>query len=299
LEGTIPPEIENLVNLSEYSVPVNNMHGTIPTELGNLVNLRYLWLNGNSFEGSVPNGVGNMSQLLYLRIDNNQFTDLPDISADSVLYETQIQNNRFTFEDIEPNISAGGFIYSPQDSIGDKQDVTIPQDSSHVLSVSVDGTANKYQWKKDGIVIEEATDSSYIIVGATSDDEGSYVCDISNTIATELTLYSRAINVTVSGATGIESQSTQILKIFSLNQNYPNPFNPKTIINYELPITDVIDLSIFNILGKKVATIVSKKQSAGSYRVSWDASGFSSGVYYYKLTTSSGFTQSHKMVFLK
>jgi polyhydroxybutyrate depolymerase len=70
---------------------------------------------------------------------------------------------------------------------------------------------------------------------------------------------------------------------FALFQNYPNPFNPKTVIRYVLPVTCHLDLSIYNVLGQKVATLVNKKQPAGSYKVEWDASGFASGVYYYQL----------------
>jgi hypothetical protein len=66
---------------------------------------------------------------------------------------------------------------------------------------------------------------------------------------------------------------------FSLSQNYPNPFNNSTIINYQLPMTYEVDLSVYNILGQKVATLVAEKQQAGSYKVEWDASKVSSGVY--------------------
>jgi len=253
LEGTIPTQIGNLVNLTEFSVPGNNMHGTIPDEIENLVKLKHLWLSGNEFEGNVPSGIGEMSDLLYLRLENNQLTDLPDISADSSLTNIQIQNNRFTFEDIEPNVGIEGIIYSPQDSVGDKQDVIISQDSSLVLSVSVDGTANLYQWMKDGQVIQDATDSSYTIIAATVADQGSYVCNITNTIATELTLYSRSINVTVSGAVGIENQSTFVPKTFSLNQNYPNPFNPKNPRqSVQLPIREETHLKNILIILKKL-----------------------------------------------
>ncbi len=86
---------------------------------------------------------------------------------------------------------------------------------------------------------------------------------------------------------------------YKLFQNYPNPFNPKTIINYESPITNYVELSIYNILGQKVATLVSAEQPAGSYRVEWDASGFASGVYLYRLKTEQGFSKSKKLILLK
>jgi hypothetical protein len=70
---------------------------------------------------------------------------------------------------------------------------------------------------------------------------------------------------------------------FVLEQNFPNPFNPSTIINYELRMTNDVKLSVYNLLGQKITTLVSGKQSAGRYQVEWDATGFASGVYYYSL----------------
>ena len=96
---------------------------------------------------------------------------------------------------------------------------------------------------------------------------------------------------------------------YSLSQNYPNPFNPTTNIKYKVKtfhgMSQQVNLSIYNLLGQKVATLVNKKQSAGEYNVIWDASGFATGVYYYKLdigpSTGSGrqFKQVKKMVLIK
>jgi hypothetical protein len=86
--------------------------------------------------------------------------------------------------------------------------------------------------------------------------------------------------------------------VFVLKQNYPNPFNPTTIINYELQITNDVDLSVYNVLGQKVTTLMSGKQSAGSHQVEWDASLFASGVYYYVLKTGE-FRDVKKMVLIK
>ncbi|TFG96089.1 MAG: T9SS type A sorting domain-containing protein [Calditrichales bacterium] len=74
---------------------------------------------------------------------------------------------------------------------------------------------------------------------------------------------------------------------FLLEQNYPNPFNPKTMISYQLPVTSQVDLSIYNILGQKIATLVSEKQPAGTYKINWNANGFSSGMYFYHLKTNT------------
>ena len=86
---------------------------------------------------------------------------------------------------------------------------------------------------------------------------------------------------------------------FCLYQNYPNPFNPSTIINYQLPVTSYVDLSIYNLLGQKVIELIDEKQYGGYYQVEWDASGFASGVYYYRMSTDEGFVQTKKLVLLK
>jgi photosystem II stability/assembly factor-like uncharacterized protein len=85
---------------------------------------------------------------------------------------------------------------------------------------------------------------------------------------------------------------------FNLAQNYPNPFNPTTIINYELPITNYVELSIYNTLGQKVAILVSQRQDAGYYKVQWDARGLASGVYYYKIKAGE-FRDVKKMILLR
>jgi hypothetical protein len=100
--------------------------------------------------------------------------------------------------------------------------------------------------------------------------------------------------------TGIESDYVSSLPVeFELAQNYPNPFNPDTIIRYTLPVTCHVNLSIYNLLGQKVATLVSEKQTAGKYQVQWDASAFASGVYFYRLRTNKGFMHTKKLILLR
>lgn len=83
-----------------------------------------------------------------------------------------------------------------------------------------------------------------------------------------------------------------------LNQNYPNPFNPRTVINYQIAKTSAVELSIFNHLGQRVETLVSENQQSGKYKVRWDASGFASGIYYFKITAGD-YQQVKKMILLR
>lgn len=85
---------------------------------------------------------------------------------------------------------------------------------------------------------------------------------------------------------------------YSLSQNYPNPFNPSTTIKYYLPAAGHITLTIFDMLGRKIETLVDGVKLQGNGSVLFTASHLSSGVYFYRLTTST-FTQTKKMIFIK
>ncbi len=102
---------------------------------------------------------------------------------------------------------------------------------------------------------------------------------------------------------GITQISSTIPDRYSLFQNYPNPFNPVTKIKFDLLSntegqTSNVKLDIYDALGKEVQVLVNEKLSAGSYEVEFNAIGFSSGIYFYKLTTEN-FTQTKRMVLLK
>jgi len=98
----------------------------------------------------------------------------------------------------------------------------------------------------------------------------------------------------------IENTNDSLIPLnFALDQNYPNPFNPATTIKYRLAESGFVDLGVFNILGQKVATLVSAEQKPGVYKIEWNAEGLAGGVYLYRLTSEKGFTQVRKLVLMK
>jgi len=104
-------------------------------------------------------------------------------------------------------------------------------------------------------------------------------------------------------ATGCSGTITNIGNIetpisFNLSQNYPNPFNPVTKISYALPKSGLITLCVYDILGREVAMLVNEVKNAGNYSVDFNASGFNSGVYFYRLE-SNGFSDIKKMMLIK
>jgi hypothetical protein len=85
---------------------------------------------------------------------------------------------------------------------------------------------------------------------------------------------------------------------FSLSQNYPNPFNPNTKISWQLPISSIVTLKVYDVLGNEIAILVNEHKLAGSYEVNFDASNLSSGIYFYQIKTGS-FIQTKKMTLIK
>ncbi len=97
---------------------------------------------------------------------------------------------------------------------------------------------------------------------------------------------------------GVESNGSNIPTAYKLYNNYPNPFNPVTSIKYDLPKASLVKIVLYDILGREVATLVNEKKEAGSYVIQWDASGYASGAYFYKIEAGV-FIETKKMVLIK
>ena len=95
-----------------------------------------------------------------------------------------------------------------------------------------------------------------------------------------------------------ESEAAVLPSGYGLSQNYPNPFNPVTIISYDLPKASDVTLTVYNITGQQITTLVSKHQAAGHYQVAWDGAGFASGIYVYRLQAGP-FEEARHMTLLK
>jgi subtilisin-like proprotein convertase family protein len=103
------------------------------------------------------------------------------------------------------------------------------------------------------------------------------------------------INNTVSA---IQQISNNIPGEYKLYQNYPNPFNPETVIKFDMPKDADVKIIVFDMLGRKVTTLVNEFKQAGSYEINFDASGLSSGMYFYKIETG-GFADTKKLLLIK
>tara|TARA_R110000868_G_scaffold396971_4_gene669473 strand:- start:231 stop:3452 length:3222 start_codon:yes stop_codon:yes gene_type:complete len=95
-----------------------------------------------------------------------------------------------------------------------------------------------------------------------------------------------------------EESKSEIPENTVLHQNYPNPFNPSTVISYQLSEHSLVSLKVYDLLGREVATLVDERVNAGKHQVTLDASEFSSGIYFYRLTTNNiSFTK--RMILMK
>ena len=127
--------------------------------------------------------------------------------------------------------------------------------------------------------------------------------DVNRDIDTNVLIWNYVSEYDLYGIIGCEERVTvneylQQKYNFNLNQNYPNPFNPSTQIQYALPEATQVTLEVFNSVGQKVMELVNGQQSAGYHTATFNASGLSNGVYFYKLSTSS-FINTKKMLLIK
>ena len=98
--------------------------------------------------------------------------------------------------------------------------------------------------------------------------------------------------------TSAPDEAVGIPTVYSLSQNYPNPFNPATTIEYQIPKQSLVKITIFDLLGREITTLVNEQKGSGTYSVKFEASSLSGGVYFYKLEAGN-FIQTRKLLFLK
>jgi hypothetical protein len=99
-------------------------------------------------------------------------------------------------------------------------------------------------------------------------------------------------------ATGVQTTVELTPSTFALCQNYPNPFNPSTAIRFELPVRSFVTLKVYDMVGREVAALVNGFTEAGTHEVKFDASGYPSGIYFYRIATDN-YVETKKLVLIK
>jgi len=198
LHGSIPGELGDLTNLEELILYNNQLISSIPSELGNLTNLNTLILMDNLLSGNVPSEIGNLTSLQFLFMNNNQLSGLPNLSALTSLAAIGLYYNEFSFGDLDStklDFSFPNLAYSPQKFLPQPAQ-TDNGDGTSSLTLTTDGTGNKYQWYKNDIAIA-GENSDTIRVDNT--EESYYYCLVSNPNYPELVLKTMAVvfNLTI------------------------------------------------------------------------------------------------------
>ncbi|HLP18491.1 MAG TPA: T9SS type A sorting domain-containing protein [Bacteroidota bacterium] len=196
-------------------------------------------------------------------------------------------------------------------------DFKAPVSTMKALSPSVSGKQMLVKWSSvdeaNGSGVESTTlyaaidDGAYAVVGTTNAD--SLVIPI-QAGSHKYSFYALAKDflgnvesvrpaiVTTQTVNAVERIEQQTPHEFALAQNYPNPFNPSTTIQFSLPVSTRTELKIYDALGRTVATLVNEEMPAGRYSVQWNAGGFASGMYIYRLTAGT-FVQTRKLMLVK
>jgi choice-of-anchor B domain-containing protein len=162
-----------------------------------------------------------------------------------------------------------------------------------VVAADTSGLELNYKWYKNDFLVGINTTYHY---RHSSFDPPPHTDVIKVIVSNGYIITEKTWNIFVEVATAVEDGNN--ILTYKLNQNYPNPFNPSTLINFSIPRSEFVNLSVYNSLGEKVSELVNEYKSAGEYSVGFDAAELSSGIYVAKFTAGS-FNQIIKMALLK
>jgi Leucine-rich repeat (LRR) protein len=283
----LPAAIGNLPSLN-FLFLSNNLLIEIPEEIGNLSNLEFLHLPGNQLV-SLPSTISNLSSLISLNIDNNLVTTFPSgIMELNTLRYFYMANN--TMQELPSDIGtlsalqilsaySNNIVQIPS-SIGELNNLYHLDFMNNELTDFPETICNIY-------------DNLAVFSIGFNDICPPYPSCIENYMGEQDTSNCEQVSII-----------DETLPItYNLYNAYPNPFNPKTTLHYDLPEDAMVNITIYDMMGRVVKTMVNTQQNAGFKSVRWNAtndagSPVSAGIYLYMIQAGE-FRQTKKMVLLK
>ncbi len=244
----------------------------------------------NSAKMSRFHGVVETSDANFIAAGSEQISPLESnllifkLSADGALIDSLLlhnydHNGALDVADADDGYLAAGYVWQNEEEPYSSQAYLLKIDSN--LAFEWELLVGGSEWQEARAVIKNSN-PGYTFAGIQYDDPLTY----------------HHYLVKISGEPGTRVEEVVIPLSTNLYQNYPNPFNPTTNFGYQLSTVSEVELSVYNILGEKVAVLVNEKRYPGSYEVEFNASDLASGVYFYIIQAGS-FRDAKKMILIK
>jgi hypothetical protein len=284
--GTLPHDLDNLIAL--YNISIVNNNGIVPwiveewTDSLSALMAAGQWNDVWQVAAELGHYVADSHQPLHLTMNyNGQLTGNYGIHS---RYETTMVNQYLS----QIPLPTGMGIYWPNviDSVFAYIDETYPRvDSIMIADDHADAQDPNYGSTYYSILWQEL--------------EKLTTLSIQSAIIDLASIWRTAWENAGSPSPISSIANSHNPESYFLAEAYPNPFNPTTSIRLTVPKSAFISLKIYNLIGQEVAKLASEKLNPGTYEYQWNASGFASGVYFYRFVTKAGFVKNKKLVLMK
>lgn len=236
----------------------NQLNGVIPAEIGQLVNLKSVNVANNQLS-NVDDSITTLPNLKALDLSGNDLVKLPAGLESMLLDSLAVSHNQLDFGALEAlSVVLYEWSYAPQDSVGVRLDTVVSVGEDLILIADGGGTADSYIWKKDGDILVDQVMDSLKLLNLTISDRGVYTYEVTNSLLPDLTLYGREVQLEVSS---LEDDSLALLQIYDAldGANWTRSNNWRT----GAPIAGWVDVTVKD--SRVIAVDLSENNLSGDF----------------------------------